>query len=233
MVIVNSMSVLPTIDSTNTSTISDTTNTNTDSSTISSTTPDVPSTTENVSPMADAGNDLTVVSTTQYVNLSGTGTDDGKIVSYSWTQISGPSTATILSRDSANTQITDLNEGTYVFELKVTDDYGAVGKDTMKVTVALEKTSPSNLTGNSSNLTVYPNPVHDIANLEVNTDQNNTNVKIVITDMTGKAVYTKEFVSTTNYIRQQIDMSNLIKGVYIVSVYFNGMQQQSVKVVRL
>ena len=229
MVIVNS--VLPTSDSTNTNNISDTTNA--DSSTISSTSPDVPSVTENVSPLTNAGNDLTVVSTTQFVNLNGTGTDDGKIVSYSWTQISGPSTATILSSDSANTQITNLNEGIYVFELKVTDDNGAVGKDTMTVTVALEKTSPVRLTAKSSNLTVYPNPVHDITNLEVNTDKNNTNVKILITDMTGKAVYTKEFVSTTSYIRQQIDMSNLIKGVYIVSVYFDGMQQQSVKVVRL
>jgi hypothetical protein len=75
--------------------------------------------------------------------------------------------------------------------------------------------------------------VHDITNVELNTDQNNRNVMIVITDMTGKAVYTKEFVSTSNYIRQQIDMSNLIKGVYIVSVYFDGMQQQSVKVIKL
>jgi hypothetical protein len=230
MVIVNSISVLPTIDSTNTNnTISDTSNTDSTSSNA----PNDPPITENVSPLANAGNDLTVVSTTQFVDLNGTGTDDGKIVSYSWTQISGPSTATILSSDSANTQITNLNEGTYVFELKVTDNDGAVGKDTMKVTVVLEKTSPVRLTSKSSNLTVYPNPVHDIANVEVNTDQNNINVMIVITDMTGKAVYTKEFVSTSNYIRQQIDMSNLIKGVYIVSLYFDGMQQQSVKVVRL
>jgi hypothetical protein len=80
---------------------------------------------------------------------------------------------------------------------------------------------------------VFPNPVRDVTTLEVTAPRINTNIMIVISDINGKTVYTKEFVSSSTYVTQQIDMSNLIKGTYIISVYFDGMQQQSIKVMRL
>ncbi len=121
-------------------------------------------------------------------------------------------------------------EGTYEFELQVKDNEGAVAKDTVQVTVGLERLAPENVTGN---LKVYPNPVHTVTNLEVNSDRNNTNVMIGITDMSGKTVYKDQFVSASGNVKQQINMSNLIKGVYIISVYFDGIIRNSVKVIRL
>ena len=123
-----------------------------------------------------------------------------------------------------------LIEGTYEFELQVKDNEGAVAKDTVQVTVGLERLAPENVTGN---LKVYPNPVHTVTNLEVNSDRNNTNVMIGITDMSGKTVYKDQFVSASGNVKQQINMSNLIKGVYIISVYFDGIIRNSVKVIRL
>ncbi len=183
----------------------------------------------NQAPLANAGADMTIVSSSGLLTLNGSGTDnDGQVVSYYWHQLTGPSIAEIGQPTSASTAIKNLTGGTYEFELTVADNNGAVGKDTVNVTVALERLAPK-----SGKLSVYPNPVHDIANLEVSTPQNNTNVMIVITDMSGTTVYNKEFVSNSIQVNQQIDMSNLAKGVYVVSVFFDGMEKQSVKVVRL
>jgi hypothetical protein len=188
----------------------------------------------NIAPTADAGSDITTVSSTKFITLSGSGNDsDGKIISYLWTQISGPSGTVISASNAPTTKVRNLQEGTYEFELKVTDDQGAVATDTVKVTVALERTSTDNVTVKSTSLKVYPNPVHDVTTLEVTAPRINTNIMIVISNINGKTVYTKEFVSNSTYVTQQIDMSNLIKGSYIISVYFDGMQQQSIKVMKL
>jgi hypothetical protein len=80
---------------------------------------------------------------------------------------------------------------------------------------------------------VYPNPVHDIATVDISTEKSNTNLMVVITDISGKVVYKKNFVSPVTNIKNEVNMSNLIKGTYIVTVYFDGMAKQSVKVVRL
>jgi major membrane immunogen (membrane-anchored lipoprotein) len=191
----------------------------------------------NIAPTANAGSDITTVSSVQSVTITGSGTDpDGKIKSYSWSEISGPSTATISGSNSATIKVRNLIEGTYQFELKVTDDKGATGRDTVNVTVALERTSStstSNVTVKTTSLKVYPNPVHDVATVEITAPSTNTNIMIVITDINGKTVYTDQFVSTSTYVQKQINMSSLIKGTYFISVYFDGMQQQTVKVMRL
>ena len=68
--------------------------------------------------------------------MSGGGTDpDGAIVAYSWAKVSGPSTGTIVNPTSANTQINNLSQGTYVFRLTVTDNSGATATDDVTVTV--------------------------------------------------------------------------------------------------
>ncbi|MEP7232966.1 MAG: choice-of-anchor Q domain-containing protein, partial [Ginsengibacter sp.] len=89
----------------------------------------------NIPPVANAGADKTITLPTSSVSLSGSGTDaDGTISSYLWSKISGPS-ATITTATSATTTITSLVQGVYLFELKVTDNQGAIAKDTMQVTV--------------------------------------------------------------------------------------------------
>ena len=183
----------------------------------------------NSAPIADAGSDLTIVSSNNSVTLKGSGTDkDGQIVGYTWKQVSGPSTSNITSITSAKTNVQGLIEGTYQFELTVFDDKGAEGKDTMTVTVALERIAPK-----STKLDIYPNPVHDIATVQVTLPQNNTNVTLVITNISGITVYKKQFVSGTTQVNQEIDMSNFGKGVYVVTVFFDSIQQQAIKVVKM
>ncbi len=70
------------------------------------------------------------------MTLSGGGVAQGTatIVGYSWTKLSGGS-ATITNPSSATTTVTGLAEGSYTFELKVTDSNGGTAFDTMMVEV--------------------------------------------------------------------------------------------------
>jgi hypothetical protein len=182
----------------------------------------------NIAPVAQAGNDTTVVAPVDFITLNGSGTDqDGQISSYLWKQISGP-VSSILSQNNATATVSNLTAGTYEFELSVKDNDGAESKDTLKVTVALGRSARE-----TNVVKVYPNPVHDIATVDINTGKSNTNLMIVIADISGKVVYKKNFVSPISNIKSEVNMSNLIKGTYIVTVYFDGILKQSVKVVKL
>ena len=90
----------------------------------------------NVAPVAHAGADQTITLPTDFLTLNGSGTDaDGTITAYQWTKISGPASYSFGSATSAQTSASSLGEGVYQFELKVTDDQGAVGRDTVTITV--------------------------------------------------------------------------------------------------
>ena len=87
-------------------------------------------------PVSDADTDKIITLPVNNVTLTGTGTDvDGTILSYSWTKISGPAAGTIASQNSGTTEINNLVAGVYQYELTVKDNEGAVGKDTVQVTV--------------------------------------------------------------------------------------------------
>lgn len=93
----------------------------------------------NIAPVANAGVNQDI--TTTSVTLSGSGTDtDGTIASYLWTKISGTG-GTITSATSATTTVTGLTQGTYTFQLKVTDNAGASATATTQVTVTIASTT--------------------------------------------------------------------------------------------
>lgn len=90
----------------------------------------------NVVPTAEAGSSKTVTLPANTVTLTGTGADsDGSIVAYLWSQVSGPAATTIVNPGSPSTVINGLVQGSYIFQLMVTDDDGATGVDTVGVTV--------------------------------------------------------------------------------------------------
>src|SRR5690606_25365659 len=94
---------------------------------------------------------------TNKVTLKGSGTDaDGTISSYQWTKTAGPGSYTIVSPASATTEVTGLTEGTYTFQLKVTDNKGATGTATVRVTVvAADNQAPTANAGGNKTI-VYP-----------------------------------------------------------------------------
>jgi len=92
----------------------------------------------NVPPVANAGTDRTIpMSWNYFPTLNGTlSTDsDGWIAAFKWTKVSGPTSYVIQSPNSAQTKVTNLTAGTYVFRVTVTDNKGATDTDDVTITM--------------------------------------------------------------------------------------------------
>src|SRR5205823_252635 len=85
----------------------------------------------NQPPVANAGKDTTITLPTNSVTLNGTGSvdPDGTIAAYRWAVVSGPPLFTFSNQQVASPVITNLQQGTYIFRLFVTDDKGAESSD--------------------------------------------------------------------------------------------------------
>lgn len=89
----------------------------------------------NIFPIASAGADKIVKLPQTSVVLNGSGTDmDGQVTSFEWIKISGGS-ATIGSASKAETPVSNLAEGIYVFRLTITDNAGATDLNDVTVRV--------------------------------------------------------------------------------------------------
>lgn len=97
----------------------------------------------NETPLADAGNDLTVPDTDgvpgESVTLDGSGSidPDGVIVSYSWSWSGGTA--------SGMSPTVDLGDGNHVITLTVTDDEGATDSDMVTILVQAPASEPGSV----------------------------------------------------------------------------------------
>ncbi len=97
-------------------------------------------------PVADAGEDRTLVLPDSAVTLHGTARDDGQITGWQWTKLSGPA-ATTTGTDTPDLALADLVEGTYVFRLTVTDDDANTASDDVQVFVVPDTGGQAAVTG--------------------------------------------------------------------------------------
>lgn len=89
----------------------------------------------NQPPVVDAGEDKTISLPVDSVSFTATASDpDGEIVSYLWEQLEGPS-ANLKGADTNTLILTGLKEGSYTFEVTVTDDKGDTASDEVKLTI--------------------------------------------------------------------------------------------------
>ena len=136
-------------------------------------------------PVVNAGNAQTITLPTNTLTLNGTASDnDGTIVSYAWTKVSGGN-ATIVSPGTAQTEIRDLEEGTYVFRLTVTDNGDSTASAEVQVTVNAEPaTNPAPVVnaGNAQSITL---PTNTLTLNGTASDNNGTIVSYVWTKVSG------------------------------------------------
>src|SRR6187397_3301926 len=92
---------------------------------------------KNKPPIAVAGPDQAITLPIDSVSLDGRSSSDpdGSISNYLWTKISGPSSFNIIKPTDSLTKVKALVAGTYLFELRVTDNGGLSAKDTAQVIV--------------------------------------------------------------------------------------------------
>ena len=116
--------------------------------------------TTNHPPIANAGTDQTITLPTNSVIVDGSGSTDpdNNITSFVWTKISGPASFNFGNANIVQTQVANLIEGIYQFELKVIDTDGLNDKDTVQVTVNPETNNSSvdiYVAGMENDLPVY------------------------------------------------------------------------------
>ncbi len=78
-------------------------------------------------PEANAGEDKIVTNTS--ITIVGSGSDLEGNISYLWTQLQGPSVATLENKTSSSLQASNLMPGEYLFSLRVTDNGSASDTD--------------------------------------------------------------------------------------------------------
>ena len=92
----------------------------------------------NQPPVADAGRGVVLYAPQRSVQLDGTRSQDrdGEIVSYTWTQVSGPLQVEIVSPNAPTTLVQGLAQlGDYKFRLTVEDNEGATGSSEVVVSI--------------------------------------------------------------------------------------------------
>ncbi|WP_375434373.1 malectin domain-containing carbohydrate-binding protein [uncultured Hymenobacter sp.] len=169
--------------------------------------------TVNQAPTANAGADKTITLPTASTVLSGSGTDpDGTISTHTWTQVSGPNTATFTSKTVAQPTVSGLVAGVYVFSLVVTDNAGlASAADQMSVTVnSATNTAPVANAGADKTVTL---PTSSVTLDGSGTDTNGQIASYAWTQVSGPntATFTSKTVA-------QPTVSGLIAGSYVFSL---------------
>jgi Secretion system C-terminal sorting domain len=192
----------------------------------------------NMPPVVNAGTDKTVLPPLNSASLPGTATDlDGTITSYQWTKISGPATGTLTNATSAQASISNLVQGNYLLEFKVTDNAGDISKDTVAVTalatvLALEDNQTVSETARRNKaLLLYPNPATDDINLKIPKEYAGV-YSFNIADEQGNIIMKKSVSRRREAFTEVINIKHLQKGVYILQ-FFTKYQKLIRKFIKL
>jgi hypothetical protein len=161
-------------------------------------------------PSADAGSNQTITLPTNSVTLTGSGSEsNGTIVSYAWTQVSGPSTATIGTANSAATIVGSLVTGIYRFKLTVTDNSGVTASATVQVTVDAAIVTPGAPSANAGSDQTITLPTNSVTLTGSGSESNGTIVSYAWTQLNGPAT---SIISSPGNASTAV--SGLIRGVY-------------------
>ncbi len=187
--------------------------------------------TVNQAPVAKAGNDVTVATTSVTVDGSAS-TDDKGITMKTWSQLAGPNTAVIGSRDQFRSSISNLVPGVYRFRLRVWDAEGVIDTDDVYVTVS--STSTTSTSGGTTNETsgsttvkaesviINPNPaIGSYAYMKGNSATNGSTTISVYT-LGGTLLKRFTYNKTTANFTYNINISNLSRGSYIAEAVIGG-----------
>ncbi len=183
--------------------------------------------TTNQPPTARTENDITITLPVNSTLLHGnTSSDpDGVIVSYEWTQLSGPGQAVINNSNASIATAADLTTGIYTFQLKVTDDDGATSVKTMKVTV-------ENQHNPKAFIKVFPNPTSGTLNMQYVANANGK-FRITIYDASRKLVKDEVIDKTQVSITKTMDVSILERGVYFIQILSPDNEKSVVQFVKM
>jgi uncharacterized protein (DUF2141 family) len=180
----------------------------------------------NQAPIAKAGRDTTIAipSTMVWLSSQGSRDPDGNIMAYEWKQIQGPAISRIQYTIAPVTMVNNLTVGDYQFELTVTDDKGATGKDTVSVSVV-------NNFRYEESLTIYPNPVIAKAHVRCVSDSTGE-LTLRVVDVNGRFVKAMQAFKGQSYYEQDIMLSELKPGIYYLEAVIGDKKRMIIKLVK-
>jgi gliding motility-associated-like protein len=162
----------------------------------------------NVPPTANAGVDITINLPTSATVITGSGSDvDGTVSSYAWSQVSGPSTATLNNQTTASLNVSALIAGTYTFRLTITDNDGATDTDDVKVIVNAANQTPTADAGANKTITLPTN--------SVNFTGSGTDVDGTITSFTWSQLSGPATATLANQNTNTVTVTVPTDGVYV------------------
>jgi hypothetical protein len=197
-------------------------------------------------PSVSAGGDPVIQLPTSSITLNGTakGNNGATITSVFWELVSGPGFVKFSNEWAVSTTISGLVAGTYVFELSATDNHGNTSTSIVDVIVKAAATTayvdsaangnasiPGGDSVNSRALLLFPNPVHDLLNVRLNTPGSGK-VLIVIYNEMGNRMQTIQIEKDQWMIQTSIDVSRLAQGVYTLQV-LSGNSTNSSRFIKL
>ncbi|GAO44318.1 hypothetical protein FPE01S_03_03560 [Flavihumibacter petaseus NBRC 106054] len=165
-------------------------------------------TSTNQAPVAKTVGVQDLVGTSVTLNGADSYDNDGQITAYSWTQKSGPSTATISNSTSATAQASGLKPGTYVFTLQVTDNDGAKGTATLTLNVSAPTAATAPVARAGADQTIYLPTNSVTVDGSGSSDPNGTIKSYVWTKISGGTAV----IGTASTARTSI--SSLVEGTY-------------------
>ncbi len=163
--------------------------------------------------IANAGKSDTVSLPINAVTLDGSASSDGSgaITSYEWTEVSGPSTATLASPDQVTTSASGLVAGVYLFELKVKDGSGQSAISEVQIVVTNSEQRYTNA------VKLYPNPAIDVLNIWYQSSADEK-LNIQIFNAAGVNVMTTEYTKSAGPVNYTLNVSGLGRGVYVLKI---------------
>jgi hypothetical protein len=159
----------------------------------------------NAIPNANAGADKTISGTS--ISITASGSDpDGSISVFYWSQLAGPSVATLGNRATRTLAASNLQVGDYIFSVRVTDNGGA--SDTDYVSVKIDNTNVMPVAKAGSDATLYV-PENSMAIIGSGTDADGTISGYLWNKVSGPAC-SLAGVSTTC-----LSATELLTGTYV------------------
>ncbi len=167
----------------------------------------------NLAPIANAGVNQNLSTGTSWGYLDGRASSDpdGTISSYQWSQVSGPSTASIASPTQVRTTAGGLANGTYSFRLTVMDNDGATSSATTTIVVGTQTVVANNApTANAGADKAVTLPTSSVSVSGSGTDSDGTIAGYTWTKISGPSGGTIQSPSSSS-----TTISSLTAGTYV------------------
>ena len=158
-------------------------------------------------------------------NLTYTVTNPEEGVTYTWRV---PGIAKIVSGQGTDTVTVDWRASSGTIMCTPSNTCAAGARASYAITVGCATAAIAS--GEENKITVYPNPTSGLTNILFTSDKE-AKYKIVITDITGRTLMSKELMASAGWNKVSLDLAKYANGIYMVS-FITGKEVRTVKIVR-